>query len=145
MTILIEGKSVFSFEFAVSYAKCSVSRNTKHTKLSFACYSKFRETRNFVKQSAFFREIRKSFRMKISRILYERNSSVNPTWDASLDRGSKTWSSSRPSSPTKLVSGLYPLTNKAGLWPLSSSPTRLVSGLYPLSKQDWSLASILLP
>ena len=46
-------------------------------------------------------------------------------------------------SPTKLVSGLYPLTNKAGLWPLSSSPTRLVSGLNPLHQQDWSLASIL--
>ena len=49
----------------------------------------FREIRNirnllshskasFAKQGAYFREIRNSFRMKFSRILYGRNSSVNP-------------------------------------------------------------------
>ena len=45
-------------------------------KLSFACYSQFREARNFAKQRVFFRENRNSFRMKISRISYERNLSV---------------------------------------------------------------------
>ena len=41
--------------------------------------SLFREIRNFAKQGAVFREIRNSFRTKFSRILYERNSSINPT------------------------------------------------------------------
>ena len=38
---------------------------------------------SFAKQGAFFREIRNSFRMKFSRIWYERNSSVNPNPDPS--------------------------------------------------------------
>ena len=63
----------------VSYDNALFRKNTKHTKLAFACKSQFRETQNFAKQGVFFREIRQSFRMKISRILYERNSSVNPS------------------------------------------------------------------
>ena len=69
-------RSMLQFRF-VSLVKCFVSRNTKYTKQSFAWKNQFRETRNFAKKGAFFREIRNSFRMKFSRILYF----VNPKWD----------------------------------------------------------------
>ena len=72
--------STFQFRF-VSLVKCFVSQNTKHSKLTFARKSQFRETQNFAKQGADFREIRNSFRMKFSRFLYERNSSVNPRFN----------------------------------------------------------------
>ena len=72
--------STFQFRF-VSLVKCFFSQNTKHSKLTFARKSQFRETQNFAKQGADFREIRNSFRMKFSRFLYERNSSVNPRFN----------------------------------------------------------------
>ena len=37
-------------------------------------------SRNFAKQVAFFCEIQNSLRMIFTRVLYERNSSVNPKW-----------------------------------------------------------------
>ena len=59
---------VDSFVFLKSYAKREIVRNRP---LSWNA--------NFAKQAVFFCEIRNSFRKKFSRILSERNSSVNPS------------------------------------------------------------------
>ena len=82
MSQMSQRNSVVSFEVAVSFRfackmSCFAKSETYETEFRMlkpvSRNTKFRETR-----SIFFREIRNSFRMKFSRISYERNSSVNP-------------------------------------------------------------------
>ena len=87
-----------------------VSRNTK-----------FRETRTF------FREIRNSFRIKFSRISYERNSSVNPSgmWHFSFNTGDTVVGPLRIGAKRRGSRVLDPLKHviHSILSPLTCSPT----------------------
>ena len=83
MSQMSQRNSVVSFEVAVSFRfackmSCFAKSETYETEfrmLRKASFEKHEISRN---KEHFFREIRNSFRMKFSRISYERNSSVNP-------------------------------------------------------------------
>ena len=86
-TILIKSEQCF-------FVRLCSSVSFRMIMLCFAKYETY-ET-GFRMQGVFFREIRNSFCMKFSRILYERNSSVNPSFNCSQCkvRATPTWAAS---------------------------------------------------